>query len=257
MKYEFVTSMHKPYFDHIGSVMLESWMHHWKKDSVKLIVYGEGFENPYNDPRIEWRDWNEYCLKNHNHYKSYAKGPCITFAKKGFAFLDAMKKTNADRLVWLDADLLFFKEMDYKKFDQLLENNNLVAFFDQYYCVNPKYTNEEYTNKETRTLYGAESGFVMLNPKHKDYNNYVKNYETLYLSEEKDPAITHWYDSEVVVLAARDSLEYVTDLSELRTTNKTATPLNRCWLTEYFNHQKAKSKTQYSIEELRKMCNLG
>ena len=136
----------------------------------------------------------------------------------------------------------------------MLSNNKLIAFFDQYFHTNPNYTDKEYVDLNTRKSFGAESGFVIVNPAHVNYNQYVKNYETLY--SERDPAITHWYDSEVVVLAARPFLKEIFDLSSLRTTNKTQTPLNRCWLTEYFSHQKAKSKLQYSKDELRKLCNL-
>ena len=258
MKYQFVTSMHKPYYDHIGQVMIDSWLKHWNRADMELVVYGEDFNPGLTDSRIVWKDWGEYCKDNHKNFIEISAGKtpgsARTFAKKGFAFLDAMEKTSADRLVWLDADLLFFKTIDYEKFDRLLDEKKLIAFFDQFYVTYPKYTNEQYTDKESRKFYGAESGFVVVNPKHPNYKQYVENYKSLFL--EGSDRITHWYDSEVVVLAARDFLNDVFDLSSLRTTNKTQTPLNRCWLTEYFSHQKAKSKSQYSKDELRKMCNL-
>jgi hypothetical protein len=134
-------------------------------------------------------------------------------------------------------------------------NDKLIAFFDQFFTIHPNYTVEEYVNLDTRKSFGAESGFIIVNTSHANYNQYVKNYETLY--SERDPAITHWYDSEVVVLAARPFLKQVFDLSSLRTTNKTQTPINRCWLTVYFSHQTAKSKTQYSINQLRELCGLA
>jgi hypothetical protein len=259
MKYEFVTSMHKPYFDHIGRVMLESWLHYWNRENMTLTIYAEEFDYDFNDKRIIWKDWRKHCESNHKIFveksAGITPGSSARFAKKGFAFLDAMKKTSADRLVWLDADLLFFKTIDYERFDRLLDDKKLIAFFDQFYATYPEYTHEQYTDKESRKLYGAESGFVVLNPKHSNYKQYVENYKSLFL--EGSDRITHWYDSEVVVLAARDFLNDVFDLSSLRTTNKTQTPLNRCWLTEYFNHQKAKSKSQYSIKELRDLCGLG
>ena len=57
-------------------------------------------------------------------------------------------------------------------------------------------------------------------------------------------------------LAARDFLKDVEDLSQLRLTNKTQTPLNKSKLSEYFNHQKGKVKKGYTVDELRKFCNL-
>jgi len=258
MKYQFVTSMHKPYYDHIGQVMIESWLKYWNRADMELVVYGEDFNPGLDDSRLVWKDWREHCEEDHTHFVNIAaglsKGRARTFAKKGLAFLDAMKNTKADRLIWLDADLLFYKEIDYDRFDALLDDDKLIAFFDQFFGTHPKYTQEEYINLDTRKSFGAESGFVIVNPAHNNYGQYVKNYKTLY--SEKDPEITHWFDSEVVVLAARPFLKQVFDLSSLRTTNKSQTPLNRCWLTEYFSHHKAKSKTQYSIKQLRDMCGL-
>ena len=256
MKIEFITSMHKPYFDHIGSVMIESWLKYWKDYDCKLIVYGEGFYHNFNSDKIIWRDWDEHCLESHNSYSQKTKGPCLTFAKKGFAFLDSMKQASSDRLIWVDADLLFFKKFPIAKFEELLPENKLIAFFDQFYLNNPDYTPEEYTNLKTRPGFGAESGFIIVNTKHKDYKEYVNEYDQLYNSEVKHELITHWYDSEVVVIAARNFLNQIEDLSKHRTTNKTQTPLNKSWLSEFFSHQKAKSKFQYRVEDLRRMCGL-
>ena len=257
MKFEFVTSMHRPYFDHIGSVMIESWLKHWKDYDCKLVVYGEGFYHDFKSDKIVWRDWDEHCRESHVEYTNKTEGPCLTFAKKGFAFLNAMKQCSGSRLIWVDADLLFFKKFPLDKFVELLPDNKLIAFFDQFYLQNPNYTLEEYTNKETRPGYGAESGFIIVNTSHKNYDEYVKEYDALYNSEKKHQLLTHWYDSEVVVIAARNFLSEVEDLSKHRIGNKTQTPLNRSWLSEYFSHQKAKSKYQYTKEELRKMCGLN
>ena len=257
MKYQFVTSMHKPYFDHIGSVMVESWLKYWKHENCELVIYGEGFHHSFNDDRIIWRDWDQLCKTDHDIYAKKIKGPALRFAKKGFAFLDSMKNTEADRLIWADADLLFFKEMPLDKFNELLPKDKLVAFFDQFYSTYPNYTREQYEDKENRTNYGAESGFVILNPGHKNYQNFLLNYEMLYKSESMPKYMNIWYDTEVLVLSTRDFFQEVVDLSLLRTTNKTQTPLNRSWLAEYFSHQKAKSKNQYSIQDLRKMCGIG
>lgn len=254
MKYTCITSMHKPYYDHIGSVMLESWSKHWNSTD-ELIVYAEGFTETFSDERIKFVDWNETCEKNWNTYASLTKGPSLVFAKKGMAFIHAMENANCDRLVWLDADLLFSKEIDFQKFDSLLSDDKLIAFFDQYFKINPNYTIEEYIDTKNRSTYGAESGFVIVNPQHKNYNEYVQNYKNLYLNE-KHPMLSNWYDTEVLVLSARDFLKEVVDLSQLRTTNKTQTPLNRCWISEYVSHQKAKSKHSYSKNDLRKIANL-
>ena len=65
-----------------------------------------------------------------------------------------------------------------------------------------------------------------------------------------------WYDGEVAVAAAKEFLIDVQDLSQLRLTNKTQTPLNKSHLSEYFNHQKGKVKKGYTVSDLRKFCHL-
>lgn len=256
MKFQFVTSMHKPYFDHIGQVMIESWLNYWGDEDCELVVYGENFSHDFDNKKVVWRDWNDLCKEKHNTYATKISGPAVKFAKKGFAFLDAMKTTTAERLIWADADLLFYKKPPVERFFDLLPENKLIAFFDQYYLNNPNYSVEEYTDKEKRKTYGAESGFVIVNPKHKDYRSYTTNYESLYTAEEMHDLMSIWYDTEVLVLAAREYLHEVVDLSTLRTTNKTQTPMNRSWISEFVNHQKAKSKDNYTQNDLRRLCGL-
>lgn len=256
MKFQFVTSMHKNYFDHIGKVMIDSWLKYWEDVDCELIVYGENFYHDFKSKKIIWKDWNEICKSKHDVYAKKISGPAVKFAKKGFAFLDSMKHTTADRLIWADADLLFYKKPPEEKFFDLVPDNKLIAFFDQYYLSNFSYSREEYIDKKNRKIYGAESGFVIINPKHKNYQNYVENYEMLYTSEKMPELMNIWYDTEVLVLSARDFLDDVIDLSQLRTTNKTQTPMNRTWIAEFVNHQKAKSKDNYSQADLRRMCGL-
>ena len=130
MKYQFITSMHKEYFDHIGQVMIQSWLKYWNRKNMTLTIYAEGFKHDFNDDRIVWKDWSECCKENHNIFVKISAGKtpgsAPKFAKKGFAFLHAMENVDADRLVWLDADLLFYKTIDYKKFDKLLDKNKLT-----------------------------------------------------------------------------------------------------------------------------------
>jgi hypothetical protein len=53
-----------------------------------------------------------------------------------------------------------------------------------------------------------------------------------------------------------DFRDQVEDLSKLRTTNKTQTPLNRCWLTDYIHHRKAGTKYTFDFEKFKKEVGL-
>ena len=69
-------------------------------------------------------------------------------------------------------------------------------------------------------------------------NNYEKNY-TLKSRPEK---FGDWYDTNVLMASLIDFRSEVEDLSKLRNTNKTQTPINRSWIGEYVHHAKGKAK---------------
>lgn len=254
MTYVCVTSMNKDYYNAIGQVMLESWLTYWPKE-ISLFLYAEGFTPDIKDPRLIIRDWNECCENDFNAFRKLAKGPALKFAKKGFSFLHMMENPVSHNTIWLDADLLFYKPFTEKHLESLMSNEKLIALFDGYYQINPKYTAEQYIDIQSRKNFGAESGFIIVNCKHTNFKKYAENYRSLYLNT-KHSLLGDWYDSEVVILAAREFLKDVEDLSRLRTTDKTQTPMNRCWLSEYMSHQKAKSKSAYTVAELKKLCGL-
>ena len=97
-----------------------------------------------------------------------------------------------------------------------------------------------------------ESGFVIINKKHQNFQDYLNEYERLYDSEDRLPEIGEWFDGNVCAAAAINFRTQVEDLSKLRTTNKSQTPINRSWIYEYCYHAKAKQKNNINLEEYRK-----
>jgi hypothetical protein len=249
-----VTTFNQQIYDRIGSVMLESWKKYW--DSGKLVIYSEGVDVSLHE-KIEVVDWREKCFADWDIFQQKT-GDSSTkkFAKKGFAFLNALENVKTDYLVWLDADLLFHKPFQYENFIKILSDEKLIGYFDVFYQEIPNYKSAEYLDIKSRKHMAAESGFVIINCKHKNFVEYARNYRKLFESLTKPEVCVHWYDGEVVAESARNFLDQVQDLSLLRTTNKTQTPLNKTWLSEFFTHQKGKSKDHYSIEDLKKFTNL-
>lgn len=256
MNYVCVSSMHKGHFDYIGGVMIDSWKKYWPA-AAEMIVYAEGFDYKDADPRVKFINWEEHCKSLHDEFsRKTDDNSTLRFAKKGFAFLHAMETINNKKIIWIDADILFFKKITESLIDPLLPSNKLVALFDTYYQINPNYTLEQYIDYTTRNSFAAESGFLIINPFHNNYKKYVDNYRNLFTSPVKDSCLYSWYDGEVAVAAAKEFLIDVQDLSQLRLTNKTQTPLNKSHLSEYFNHQKGKVKKGYTVSDLRKFCHL-
>lgn len=243
-----VTSMNKPYYDRIGKLMIETFSKFWP-DNSNLCVYQEGFQIEKFD-RVIGLSWEDNCLSDWKEFSTKIHGPAITFAKKGFSFISGMKNLDADYLLWLDADLVSLKKFPSEKIISILPEGKLIGFFDTYFQLNPNYTEKEYIDKN-RPLTAAESGFVILNKKHKKYKDYVSEYERLYRLPENPNTLGDWFDGNICSAAALNLREHVEDLSKLRTTDKSQTPINRSWIFEYCYHAKAKQKDGLDIKKLR------
>lgn len=249
-----ITSMNELYHDHIGKLMIESWSKFWPKD-CELIVYQEGFEIK-NFDNVTGVSWEENCLESWEKFSEKAKGPAVKFAKKGYSMIAGMKNIDCDLLIWVDADVITCKEFPREKIESILPAGKLIAFFDTYYQTNPNYTKEEYLDID-RPFSAAESGFVIINKRHQYFKDYLAEYERLYNSETPLPGVFEWFDGNVCSTAAYEFREYVEDLSLLRTTNKTQTPLNRSWIREYCYHAKAKQKNSLDLDSMRKQIGIS
>ena len=245
--------MNKPYYDKLGKLMIESWSKFWPED-FELIVYQEGFEIEKFD-RVIGVSWEDNCLESWKKFDAKIKGPASRFAKKGYSMIAGMKNIDCDLLIWLDADLISLKEFPKDKILSILPNNKLIAFFDTYYQFNPEYTLEQYIDK-TRPCGAVESGFVIINKKHQNFLDYLNEYERLYTSKDRLPEVGEWFDGNVCAAAAINLRTQVEDLSSLRSTNKSQTPINRSWIREYCYHAKAKQKDNINIEEYRKLLGI-
>jgi len=241
----------------LGSFMIDTWLEFWPADA-QLIIYAENVEIKQKDPRIVILDWHEHCLADQEEFaKILHDARTLRFSKKGFSWLHAMENNHSHKLVWLDSDLLFYKNIDYKLLDSLLPSHKLIALFDCFYQTNPNYTPEEYLDWRNRGKMAAESGFVIMDTSHEKYPEYVKQYRQLYLNQETHQSLARRYDGEVCVCAAIDFLDLVEDLSSLRTSNKTQTPLNRSKLSEYFQHHKGKVKDGFTEKRIKEILDIN
>lgn len=239
MKIACMTTMNQEYYDHIGDIMLDSWFKHWPSE-ISLHVFQEGFDLPENNRLIK-HDWDENCLEAWTRFSEKGYGTASKFAKKGFAFLAGMKQIDCDLLIWVDADTLTYQHFPFDKIQNILPNDKLIAVFDTLYQIKPDYTLAEYLDPN-RILTACESGFVILNKRHKNFNEMVERYEHFYTLDVKPDYLGDWYDTNVLMASVKDLRTEVYDLSQLRTTNKTQTPINRCWIGEYVHHAKGKVK---------------
>lgn len=219
--------MNQEYFDVVGKDMISSFLLYTK---FKLRIYAENLDTIVTDDRITYYDWNVSCKHNWQQFKQKTNdNKSIKFAKKGFAFLHALKTVTEKFIIWIDADLKFLKNIDESVIKKTI-GTNLIGLFDH-----------SYLNAED---YSAESGYVILNTQHSDYNKFVQFYEQYYSTPEKPQQISKWYDGQVCMLAA-SHFKDVNNLSKLCDDKTTHTPLNYCPLNEYIIHYKGKKTKRF------------
>lgn len=234
-----MTSMDQGYYDHIGNHMISGWEKYWPAD-IDLYLYAEKMNFTSTSPRIKIIDWDETCMDDWSEFfKKTENTFAHKFGKKGWASLHGWKNIDAEFIIWLDADILCKKTLTHDILEKTLSKDQLVGLFDTFYQF----------KDGTRTTWAAESGYVIVNKLHKDFSNFVRKYEEFYRSPTMPDGIVSWWDNEVLMLAAGHFMEDVHDLSQYRRTNKTQTPLNHCFLSDYISHFKAKSKKDKTQEE--------
>lgn len=141
-----VTTSHKAGYEKYGRQMAATFDHHWSPE-IQLLFYSEEFTPDVASTRIEARDLLARCpglvafkarharrplahgkawrikprLRYNNYLGRYAlKGlkwglgyrwDAVRFAHKCFAIIDASRSTDADVLIWVDADTRFFADV--------------------------------------------------------------------------------------------------------------------------------------------------
>lgn len=151
--YHFITTMSRDYYDIIGHKMIETFN---KFLPSKLDVYSE------DKLPCSTIDLNNERLTTY--LSDLGETRARAFAYKAYALIDAYKKEQKKYLVFLDADMVCFKDLDENFLDSLIGDNLIV-----YIGV-------------THKKYGShcDSCFFILNTQHKFYQTFTRLYEEIY-----------------------------------------------------------------------------
>jgi hypothetical protein len=251
-----LTSMSQNYYDFIGKYFLKSFNQHWK--DIPLFVYSEDLIENIENENVKVIDWNPGCKERWEDFCSRSDhSSARKFAKKGFTIIDAMKNIDADYIVWLDSDLISCNSVDRSIIEKLIDDRFVLSIFDQYYLSRRDYTRDDYIKSSDREIWTAETGFFIINKSHHQINALHDEYLRLYQAKTKPEGLPRWYDCDTLIMACKNKLQYVNDLSDLKSTPKTQTPINKTWLAKYFQHFKAKSKNHISQEQMLKFIETG
>jgi hypothetical protein len=216
------TSMSESYYQRTGKHMITSYRRFWQ-GLMPLYVYNEDNFN-INENWINYRGWDlgkEYEQFQTRHQNNRVK----TFAKKGFSIIDAMNKLPAVKMLWLDADVIINQSMDKEFLRRLLPDNTLSTHFSVWH------------KKDNVNYHSCETGFFMLNKKHKGFKDFKNVYTDIYHND-KTEGLRRFYDGEVygkTVDAMSDKGYIMNNLTK----GKHLTPMKRSIIKNYVTHMKA------------------
>lgn len=233
MNIEVITSFNQRYYDLIGKDSVESWLKYWPID-MKLTCYVEEFYLPKQE-RIKQISFDTFNAE-YTTFQSSVSKQVQKFAKKAFSFIHAMEHSTADRIVWLDADVITQDTLPRELLESLLPNDVL--------CTHMGVTYTESKDGTPGRWFVPETGFFAVNTRHAKFHDFKNEYKRLYV--EKDHAhLRRFYDNDVYGDAFEKMKAPGLDLCEgLEKGYKT--PLRHTVLGPFLHHYKAKhSKAGY------------
>jgi hypothetical protein len=104
MKIEIITSFNESYYNLIGKDCVSSWLKHWPKE-LSLTCYVEGFTLPPTE-RIKQISFDNLCKEYFEFQKSNENDRVKIFSKKAYSAIHAFENSDADYIIWIDADVI-------------------------------------------------------------------------------------------------------------------------------------------------------
>lgn len=259
MTIEVVTTFHQPGLEKYGQRFINSFAQN-VDENIKLTVYAEDCEpiNPntkqisilpadlltdLNAFKEKWKDepkangvcpWPE--RRPRDHHKKF-KWDAVRFANKVYAVFDAVAKTDADWVVWLDADVVVHSPISEEEFNHLLSPAFWITYVGR--------------GKGSQTW--PECGFYGINMHDPAAMHFIKEFEEMYQDAENGIfKLEEWHDSYVfgflLEKLSKDYPHHFDYSSEIY--NKTAKtgggghPFINCILGKWFDHMKGDRKDQ-------------
>lgn len=228
MNIDVITSFNQRYWDLIGHECVSTWLKHWPEDLV-LTCYLEEMHLP-SDPRIKCIDFSRLDQAFFDLQKDLGPSRALTFAKKAFSVIHAMHHSKADRLIWIDADVITKKSISKKLLTKLLPDHVVSTHLGVRY--------DSKKTGERGDWLVPETGIFALNLRHPDFAKFRDEYTRVY-TQRDFKGLRRSYDNDVYgSVIQRYNLSSLDLCSGLKKEYKT--PLKHTWLGDYLDHFKAK-----------------
>jgi hypothetical protein len=237
MKIEVITSFNDHYYNLIGRDSVESWLKYWPQD-LTLTCYVEEFRLP-DHPRIKQISFDDFKPEYYE-FQSTAEKQVKKFAKKAWSFIHAMENSTADRIVWLDADVLTTDVLPKQLLLDVLSDNVLSTHMGVTYLTAKDGTPGRW--------FVPETGFFAVNTRHSLFDDFRKEYKRHYV-ERDQKHLRRFYDNDVYGYVFEKLKAPGNDLcKDFQKPYKT--PLRHTILGPFLDHYKAKhSKAEFATSD--------
>jgi len=233
-----ITSMNEDYYNLCGRTFLRSYKKYWSH-IMPLYVYKEGLFD------IKVKSVNELPFDLGNEYTAFierhSNSKIKKFAKKAYSIIHAMRTIECDRLIWLDADTVITASIPAQLLDLISPDDVLSTHYDVWHSW-PSDTDPD------RIAHSCETGFFMLNKKHKAFWKFHDRYADIYNNDECSD-IRRFYDGEVYGKTVKQMEEQGFKMLNLNP-GQHKTPISRSVLAPYLSHYKAGLKERLDQDQI-------
>lgn len=234
MQIQVITSFNQAYYDLIGRDSLVSWLQHWPSH-MSITCYVEELCLADHE-RVMQIDFG-LLPQTYRDFQSCADKQIGKFAKKAWCFIHAMENSEADRIIWLDADVITQKTIDLSVIESIMPDHCLCTHMGVTY----------YTKKtgEPGRWFVPETGFFAINTRHHQFRDFAAEYCRRYVEWDHHD-LRRFYDNDVYGATVEKIGAPCVDLCD-HFVKKYKTPMPHTVLGPYLHHWKAKhSKDTFS-----------
>jgi len=239
MKIKVITSFDERYYNLIGQKCVESWLQHWPK-ALSLTCYVENFRLE-DKKRINQIDFDQLPKEYFEFQESQFNDRVKIFSKKAYSIIHAFENLDADRIIWVDADVITFNDIPLSFLENLCSDDTLATFMGVHHHKIKR-------DATSPLMFSGETGFFIVNKQHQGFSAFSNRYKEYY-NKRITENLRRFYDGEVfgaVVEEFKDTYKFF-DLATT-TGKKAKSPLKYTELGQkYIKHYKSKhSKLNFS-----------
>ena len=236
MKFIAVTTQNKRYHDKLGKQSIDSFHKHWPRE-VPLHVFCEDFTFNYYD-NIHCHTFDELDDDFRRFQETDYKKRIKIFSMKAFSWLKACTFEDVDRIIWLDSDVITYKDVTLDFLKELCPSSLLATYMGVVY--DHKKSKQFGFEKLDKPVLCGETGFYITNKKHYWFEDFIARYREYYVRE-YGASLRRFYDGDVFGACVTEFERHGPIFRDLgnRSSN---TIFGRTVLAEYMTHYKGKVK---------------